>query len=230
MVTTTQFPDKNKKGTRRAAGRWSFLRHDFSLIHRASIVFAFCAAIGGALVYGSLFLLEKQLDAVRITQLQGSTIQEKLRLAEIDKRQIHDFQTPYAQLVFKGFVGPEKRLDWIETVQAIQKNNALLPINYAIGEQQVFQVDSTIGMGLFELLGSKITVNMDIFHEMELTDFLEGLKTNQYYYLKSCNITRLPDYDINHLSPLLHVECTLYWITLGKRNPPNSGEPALPNS
>jgi len=131
---------------------------------------------------------------------------------------MQDFQPKYLQLIDHGFVGPEQRLSWVENIQRIQSAAELLPISYAIAEQQKIQLDSARDTGSLELRGSKMELKMRLLHEMDLLVFLDKLKSGQYFDLQSCSIKRLQDYNPYKLDELLDAECTLYWITLDKRD------------
>jgi hypothetical protein len=216
-------PKGNQASGKEAPRVRSFLLDDFPFIRRACIVFFVCVAIGAALVIGSGFLLEKQLDAKSRAQPLDNEAREKYSQAENEKREIHDFQPKYMELIAKGFIGEEKRLDWMESINRIQQQRALLPINYEISAQQVFPADPSMETGVMELHGSKMLVKMNLLHEMDLLNFLNDLKTKQAYSLHDCSIKRLKVNPLDQLAPRLYAECTLYWITLGKRAGADSG-------
>lgn len=197
--------------------RRSFLRDDFPVIERASIVFVLCAIISAILIAGSQFLLDSQLEAVQHFQAHARKTKELFDQVTIEKNEIQTFQPKYGQLLNQGFIGPEKRLDWIESIQSIQKTADLMPINYEIAEQQSFQLDPSIDAGSLALHGSKMTVKINLLHEMDLINFLDGLKAHQVIDLQNCFIKRLAVTDTVNVTPRLSAECTLYWITLDKK-------------
>lgn len=220
MATKPASTDKNKaaaKGaSKEAAGFVAFLRNDFPTIRNASIVFLLCLAIGAGLIISSQTLLASKQDAIVQGQAVKNQAREKYNQVNNEKREIQDFQPKYVQLTAQGFVGTEQRLDWIEQIQRIQKQALLQPINYEIAQQHPFQVDPAIDMGTLELRGSKMVVKMNLLHELDLFNFLDGLNSNQAYDLQNCTLKRLADSGSTKLTPLLSAECSLYWITIGK--------------
>lgn len=224
MALTTQSPNKNKASTQETLHKWSFFRDEFPVIRKASIVFFTCFLIGLAMVSSSQLFLKNQVTAMQEAQSQEIKSQEKYRIAIDEKREIKDYQAQYNQLASKGFVGLEKRLDLIESIDSIQKDAALLPVNYEISEERLFQVDPSIGMETFELRGSKVVVKMNLLHELDLMHFLDNLRASHVVGLQNCHITRLTNTIPGRLTPRLHAECTLYWITISK---PDENAPAL---
>jgi hypothetical protein len=195
----------------------SFLRDDFPFIRNASITLLVCILIAAALVSGSEYMFKKEIQAKAAVQPIYDQAREKYLRAENEKREIHDFQPKYKQLIAKGFIGEEKRLDWMEGIKRIQAERALPPIEYEISAQQPFQEDPTLETGALELRASKMAVKMSLLHEVDLLDFLDDLKSTQAYALHDCNIKRARFNIQDKLASRLYAECSLYWITLGRR-------------
>ncbi|MET3120451.1 hypothetical protein AAKU67_000029 [Oxalobacteraceae bacterium GrIS 2.11] len=203
----------------------SFMRDDFPVIRRACIAFVLSLAIGAGAVLGSQSVLESQLEAVAKAQSEENQMRDKRMQAENEQRDMQDFQPKYMQLTAQGFVGTEKRLDWIESIQSIQKKSHLQPISYEIGEQQLFQVDPAVDTGTLELRGSRMLVKMDLMHEADLLLFLDRLNAGQAYDLQKCVIKRLGMPDPLKLAPLLNAECELLWITIARHDTDAAGNP-----
>ncbi|MBS0307733.1 MAG: hypothetical protein JSS58_02065 [Proteobacteria bacterium] len=207
----------------------SFKRDDFPYIRKASIILAACLAISILTVSGSTYFLANQKKAKDAEQALNTQTNEKTTEAEHQKRDIHDFQPKYVQLVKRGFVGEERRLEWVESIKKIQETRKLLPIDYEISPQQSFQLDPAmpLQLGDLELHGSKMHITIQLLHEMDLLNFFRDLKTMQIYALNNCAITPPSAPTNDALSPSLTAECSLYWITVGK-NAAASSEPDKP--
>ncbi len=219
MATNPQTPDKSKAAeTQRAR---TFARDYFPTIRAASLTFVVCVLLGAAMVSATQQLLERQISALRASQLLENSSRAQFRQVEVEKHEIHDFQPMYQQLVMHGFVGAEQRLNWIDSIQAIQQTAHLQPLNYEIAEQQAFVVAPSIDMGGLEVRGSKMLIKLSLLHEMDLFRLLNGIKSDQLFDLQNCVIKRWPEPDPGTFLPLLYAECTLYWLTVGKAG----GEP-----
>jgi hypothetical protein len=218
MATKSSASNANQAAAKDAPRKRSFLRDDFPAIRRASITFLISILVGAAFVFGSAYLLQNRLEANAQAQPLDNQAREKYTRAENEMREIQDFQPIYIQLMAKGVIGEEKRLDWMEEIKHIQEQRTLLPINYEISAQQPFQVDPTFDTGMLELRGSKMLVKMNLWHEMDLLNFLDDLRAKQFYSLHACEIKRSgTSGNDRKLTPRLSAECTLYWITLGQR-------------
>lgn len=195
----------------------SFLRDDFPVIRKASITLGACIAVAAALTGGSGYLLVRQQAGMLKAQAELSQAQGIYTAAENEKNEIREFQPKYVQLVRRGFVGEEKRLDLIEHVRHIQESRKLLPITYEISPQQTYQLDPSIQTGDLELRGSKLAVRMGLLHEIDLIAFLTDLSGKVVFRPQACSIKSGESAKASPLSAQLQGECTLYWITMGRR-------------
>jgi len=195
----------------------SFMRDDFPFIKTASLTLLTCVLISAGLVSGSAYIRQSNLNTLAATQPLSEQARDKYTQAANERREIHDFQPKYIQLMKTGFIGEEKRLDWVEGIKRIQEQRSLLSIHYEISPQVGFQEDPTLETGELELRGSKMKFKMLLLHEMDLLNFLDDLKSIQVYSLHDCNVSRIRQAMPERLSPRLDGECSLYWVTLSKR-------------
>ncbi|MHB8167113.1 MAG: hypothetical protein ACYDDT_10130, partial [Sulfuricella sp.] len=208
-----QDPSKDKN----APAERSFMKDDFPPIRKALIVLVASLLSSAALVVAGRAILIQQQDGMNQAQAQRSDALNKRRQSENDKQEIHDYQPKYLRLRERGFVGEEKRLDWMEQIKHIRESRKLFPITYEISAQQVFQVGPEVSLGSLELRGSKIKLQMGLLHEGDLFNFLDDLSSKGFYTVQECTIKRTGGVPENSLSPRLTAECTLYWLTLGER-------------
>ncbi|MHB9103109.1 MAG: hypothetical protein ACYC2E_16570 [Sulfuricella sp.] len=195
----------------------SFMKDDFPLIRKALIVLVASLLSSAALVGAGRAILIKQQDGMNQAQAQRNDALNKRRQAENDRQEIHDYQPRFVTLRERGFVGEEKRLDWMEHIQHIRESRKLLPITYEISAQQVFQVDPEVTLGGLELRGSKMQLQMELLHEGDLLNFLDDLSRKGLYTVRECTLKRAGGAPESSQSPRLTAECTLYWLTLGER-------------
>ncbi|WP_059420631.1 hypothetical protein [Sulfuricella sp. T08] len=194
----------------------SFMKNDFPLIRKALIVLIASLLLSAALVSAGRAVLTEQQNGKNQAQAQRNEANNKYRQAEIDKQEIQDYQPKFITLRERGFVGEERRLDWIEHIKHIRENRKLFPITYEISAQQVFQVDPEVTLGDLDLRGSKMKLQMDLMHEGDLLNFLDDLKHKGFYTVQECTIKRAGlDPESAHLP--LAAECVIYWLTLGER-------------
>lgn len=207
---------QNQAKEKKLPAERSFMKDDFPLIRKALIVLIISLMSNAALVGTGRAILAQQQDSKNQAQAQRGDALNKRRQAESDKQEIHDYQPRFMTLLERGFVGEERRLDWIEHIQHIRESRLLLPITYEISAQQAFQVDPEVPIGALELRGSKMKLQMDLLHEGDLLNFLDDLKHKGFYTVQECKIKRAgTESESGHLP--LAAECVIYWLTLGER-------------
>ena len=207
-----QDPTKDKS----APAEHSFMKDDLPLIRKALIVLIASLLLSAALVFAGKAILIKQQDGMNQALAQRGDALNKRRQAENDKQEIHDYQPRFMTLRERGFVGEERRLDWIEHIKQIRESRKLLPITYEISAQQVFQAVPEISIGDLELRGSKMKLQMELLHEGDLLNFLDDLTHIGFYSVQECKVKRTgTEPESEHLP--LAAECVIYWLTLGER-------------
>lgn len=199
-----------------ASAEHSFVKDDFPLIRKAFIVLIASLLLSAALVGAGRTIRLKQQDDMTQAQVQRNDANNKLRQAENDKQEIQDYQPRFVTLRERGFVGEERRLDWIEQIQHIRESRKLLPITYEVSARQVFQVGPEVTLGNLELRGSKMKLQMGLLHEGDLLNLLDDLKHKGFYTVQECKVRRAgAEPESAHLP--LAAECVIYWLTLGER-------------
>lgn len=195
----------------------SFFSDDFPIIRKAGITFGICLVIAVVLIGGSQFLLAKLQTRNLQAQSELAEAQGKYTVATNEKNEIREFQPMYLELVQRGFVGEEKRLDAIEFVHAIQESRQLLPITYEISPQQIVQIDPSVQTGELEVRASKLIAHIGLLHEGDILTFLSDLSSKGMFVPQSCAIKSSEATRISSLSAQLQGECTVNWITMGRR-------------
>ena len=115
----------------------TLMRNDFPLLRKAIIILGISLISCSAMVIAGKVLWNKQQTAMTLAQAQYNEALNNRNQIASDNQAIHDYQAKYLQLRERGFVGEERRLDWITQIKFIRENRKLLPITYEIAPQQV---------------------------------------------------------------------------------------------
>lgn len=191
---------------------------DYHFLRKALTALGASLLLVATLVGVSRYIMLKLHDTAKQLQSQQEEVKGRYTQAETEKVEIRDFQPKFIQLRERGFVGDEKRLEWIETIKQIHESRKLLPLTYEISAQLPFQIDPSVMPADMELRGSKIKLHMDLLHEMDLFNFMEDLKRKATYTTQSCTIVRAKQVQLEDaLSPALTADCTLYWLSIAER-------------
>lgn len=188
---------------------------ELDLIRRPLLVFGTSVLLAGCAIGFSHAYLQRQRAAHEQARLAQLAAFDRYNHVESDKLDLRNFEQPYRALLAKGLIGPENRLDWIDAIRRSQEQRKLLPITYDIDAQQVLQPDARMALGPYQLHGSKMTLHMDLLHEMDLFNFFADLRQRNYFAVQACTLKRIGAGDGAAPAPSLSADCTLYRLTLG---------------
>ena len=113
----------------------------------------------------------------------------------IDKKSIlKEYKLRYDQLEKKNIAGNENRIDWINLLELIAKQEKIPYVNYKI-DKQVKALDTATkskypGLDVYK---SVMTLNMKLLHEGDLYKVINELKSNAkgLFDISTCDIKRL---------------------------------------
>ncbi|MFM9834976.1 MAG: hypothetical protein ACKVOA_02615 [Methylophilaceae bacterium] len=186
--------------------------------------------LGGAFVIvGLLVSLADQYRTKNEAALQTqqnllNQARQKLQSSGLEKETIIQYLPIYNDLLAKGFVGEERRIEWIESLRQIHAQHKLFSIDYSIGLQENYKPSFIPNMGTFVLHRSTMKLNLDMLHEGDLINLLDGLhEQSTPYIVRDCEISRPVGAQVNtrNLTSNLKATCEIDWLTL--RDPQLSG-------
>lgn len=190
---------------------------NFDIIRQACITLALSLGFAALLIGGTHYVYLKQKERQEQAQSELVQAQGKYTNANNEKNDIRDYQPRYLQLLERGFVGDEKRLDIVELIQSIQAKYQLLPMNYEISPQQVVQLDPATNHGELELRASKLVLQMNLLHEMDMFNLFNELHKKGQFIHQACDIKISNTVSAAHLPRQLEASCSLQWVTMGRR-------------
>lgn len=170
---------------------------------------------------------------------QKNTIQQKLQHQENqlsqarqryqtsgqEKEIIIKFLPLYQQLIKDGFIGEERRIEWVDTLRNINQQNKLFGINYSIGMQEEYKPKFALNAGSFILHRSIMKLELPMLHEGDLFTAIDALAAQQTtpFMLRDCEIKRQTENVQSKLVPNLVANCELDWLTM--LEPKTAGNP-----
>ncbi len=141
----------------------------------------------------------------------------------LEKDTITEYLPQYQTLINKGFVGEERRIEWVDELRAQHKNHKLFGIKYSISQQEDYRPTFAPSLGGFVMHRSVMKLDLDMLHEGDILQLTESLsaKNAAPFMLRDCEITRLNAGGAlsNHLIANLHAQCELDWFTLHEPAP-----------
>jgi len=97
---------------------------------------------------------------------------------EEEERDIRENLVHYRDLVKRGIVGPERRLDWIDAITGIKNARRLFEIRYAIEPQRPLDYPGVATKGNAGFMVSRMKLDMLLLHEEDLLGFLADLNAS----------------------------------------------------
>lgn len=193
---------------------------DFKRLQWAIAFLVLMALVGG----GSLWIAQRaDKDAERAAKQATAArldIQGKLARASQEEQELRDKIGRFQALKARGYIGAERRLDWIETIARIKDARRIFRLDYEFSPQR--PVDAGLlpegpSAGGFEFMSSQMHIQLQLLHENELLAFLGDLRAavQALVRVRSCTLERLgADNAERGNRAQLGAECTLEWVTL----------------
>jgi hypothetical protein len=186
-------------------------------IRLPALSFALALLTSALAVGASLWCLDaRRADLARAQQLRDAAF-AKLNQVEQEKAEIRTYRPLFIALRARGWIGEENRLAWTEAIGQAQERLGLPSVSYEIEPRQPLRLEAPTPTGDYQLRASKMTLHLDLLHEMDLFNFLDQLKTRGMLAMQDCTIRRNNSTQQGGPGPAprLNANCTLNWLTLG---------------
>ncbi|MGQ0652884.1 MAG: hypothetical protein ACT4P4_11565 [Betaproteobacteria bacterium] len=173
------------------------------------------AAGGAALIAAagqSLAREKRELAAARDERKQAA---ERLSRISEEEREVKEKLDVYRRLLELNILGPERRLEWADTMNRIRTQREL-DLRYRV-ERQRLLVSAPGKPAPVDFYASTMKVELALLHEEDLLRFLADLRGsgNAYYSVQKCALTRTGiAATAASLSPRLRGECDIDLVTI----------------
>ena len=153
-------------------------------------------------------------------QQQLSDARSRLAGVQDDRANMSTYAKEYATLLDRKIIGEDQRLDWMEGLENIRRQNLVSEFKYTISPQQPYTPTPTLSNGNFELNLSGMTLQLDLLHEGQLINFFDILSKEMKgrFLLDHCTIDRSGTVTDTNPVAQLKAECAGGWLTLKNRN------------
>jgi hypothetical protein len=117
----------------------------------------------------------------------------------------------------QGIIGPEQRLNWVETLRHAAAMIKIPALRYKVGSRQAYTPEFNLSTAPYQIYTSTMKLNLGMLHENDLVRLLEELDKNAYglYSVKECALKRIARrLEQGPQGQNVSAECTLLWFTL----------------
>jgi len=120
----------------------------------------------------------RQKNALALQSQQNllNQARQKYQSSGLEKETITQYLPIYNDLLASGFIGEERRIEWIENLRQIHAQHKLFSIDYSIGLQENYKPNFLLNLGNFKLNRSVMKLSLDMLHEGDLLALLDGLQ------------------------------------------------------
>lgn len=179
-------------------------------------------SLGVALIVATLLVgyakqrKTEKLQAMELQQRQLDQARQRYQASGQEKEIIIKYLPLYRQLIQDGFIGEERRLEWVDGLRIIHQQNRLFGINYTISTQEEYKPAFALNVGPFSLHRSVMKLELSMLHEGDLLTLLNTLDAQQStpFIVRDCEITRVGAINTSNLAPNLRADCELDWLTI----------------
>lgn len=202
-----------------------FSRDDFRRIQWSLVILVVLSLIGAAAVFGALQATKSAKAAAQRVEAERNEIRGKLARARDEEQEIRAKIVRYQDLLARGYITEEQRLDWVERIAKIKAARKLIEVQYELQPQKPVEAallpEGASGGG-YEFLSSPMKLQMHLLHEDDLLGFLQDLRksVNALIVVRRCGLERITSTGTvqGGTQPQLKADCDLEWITLrGKK-------------
>ena len=190
---------------------WFYLRRPIILVLVALTVSAALAFVGW-----QYERIQSEKYQTALSQLQSTHRIYSNIVNDIDL--IDQYRSLYNEYKSSGLVGEERRLSWIESLEATNEVLRLPTLNYALNPQEDFERPKFRPKRGVEVKSSPMELNMGLLHEEDLFALLEGLRLSirNLFTVDSCQISRDTPVDrsLDTKRTNLRSSCLIRWVTI----------------
>ena len=190
---------------------------DWRKLQYPLIALVLVLAVVASLVWFANNQMTKAEQALQQQKSQLGQARSKYQASGLEKQTIIETLPKYQQLINRGFVGEERRIEWVEALRNTHQQYKLFSIDYQIGQQEDYKPSFLPNLGAFILHRSVIKLDFPMLHEGDILSLFDGLYGYQAspFIVRDCTMTRInKTVTVKTLTANLQTKCEVDWLTL----------------
>ncbi len=173
------------------------------------------------------FSYQQKTQSAQVLSAQESKLnkaKQRYQASGQEKDTIVQYLPTYQRLIAEGFIGEERRIEWVDNLRMIHQDNKLFGINYNISSQEAYKPAFNVNIGNYSMFRSVMKLELAMLHEGDLMLLVEELKARKItpFILRQCEIVKRANVSFDKFVPNMQANCELDWLTL--REPDALGE------
>lgn len=197
--------------------------HDWKVLQWPLAILGLVVIVLLVLVVYTIQQTDQARAAMEAQQSQLNTARQRFQTSGAESEAIVKYMPLYLELVRQGFIGEERRIEWIDDLRTINQQYKLFGINYSIGPQEAYKPTFNLVTGGFTLHESTMKIETALLHEGDLLTILNALSAEERapFMVRDCVMSRLGQGSKNKFLPNLTANCEIEWLTVSE--PPHTG-------
>ncbi len=196
---------------------------DWPFLQAALITFAVSLAVSSSLIAGAWYYDRQMQAKYNSDKARFQAISNQYLAVDQEEQLVRQYYPGFIELYNKGVVGPERRLNWIETLRQAGEEIKLPALKYQISSQIKYEPDYKVNTGPFAIYGSTMSLHLSMLHEGDLLKLFEKLnmEADGIYNVTECSFKRSGTGEINTEkmeTANIVSECDLKWFNIKKSN------------
>ncbi len=188
---------------------------DLQALRNPLLVLIAVLLIAAAVVYSTEQLKVSAERQLAQQQARLNEARTRLQKSGDEKDIIVRYRDAFQALQRAGFVGEEKRINWLDGLRVTNQQADLFGIDYQIGSQKKYQYAASLNPGQIQLFESEMRLRFRLLHEEDIIRFF-GLLARQnlgIFHVDQCEMRRIDTRGVIRFQPNLSADCEVSWIT-----------------
>lgn len=190
---------------------------DWRILRGALIALVVAVGVSAGLIAGTYQFRENmQADKQLRNQLLISARDRYQKLDE-ELRVLETYLPQYEALAEEGIVGPEHRLNWLESLRQAAEQIKLPSLRYQITAQTGFDPEADLSTGVFGIYSSTMELDLGLLHEEDLPALLSALDRlgHGFFRVEECALVRSQrEFQRDPARANITARCSLNWLTI----------------
>lgn len=190
---------------------------DSRALKRPALVLAVVAIFAALLLWASYTYKAHNLSALRQARAELDGVRNDYQLAQEADGILRSSQQRYRQLLHRGFIGPEPRLQWIESLRETGREHHLYNLKYNLRQRQRVALSGMETTEHYQIYTSAMQLRLDLAHEVDLLRYFADLNHRQpaVYQIRACSLKpTFADSNVALDAANVNVKCELLWYTV----------------
>lgn len=195
---------------------FAFSREGSRLLRVAWVTLALAIAVACGLAWGGYWYEQKEKRDHEVSKRQLGEAQARLANARREREDLRNSAEVFKDLVARGILKEESRLDLFDRLHALKVRHRLLGLDYEIAPQRPLPLAGGRAFEAVDVLGSRVRVKALALHEGDALAFLEELSNppKGFNPASRCTLRRLEATRDDASAPRVEAQCVLEWISL----------------